>query len=656
MLKNLVCCNTCELFSQKQCCCKCCEFIYKYVAKCEFIAQAKHTTKGDYMTDETLNITLANLRDDIDMLLNAHYSTTPDGIAGMKERIASAIANIDTLNTSLGETNVKLTQDETTLNTCVEHNAFIDQMITPLVTQNQTDILNLWTDFRTFLDYFLKLQEKQDTVELSEKINLWMPYLAKLRKILDILDETDAQALKDLLENGTSGTATVSEELETQVNQNTSNIAALQGKVTTLEGQVAKYLTPPDPNYTGKTFTDYPAGTIWQTYDYDERILDLSSTKLITAPTIYFTAEAGASGKIKQTFSLSSTGAVTGIVKTYLNGTLLDTRNVDMQENETNNISFELFDCPLNTESQANDIYTTFSYNSSGKTLNLTYQKIEITASNAQCINKICPFNAFYFNGYYYLTDCSTGTLKTAQILATDMHNMDNLTWTDTGIPAVECVMGGTYQFNSDNTFYEDKVYYFRRGLDQQIYAGELSDKISTLLKNVYQLDTVTDHSTSITLVVKYNNTSAYYSSYSPSNKTISNLLSRPNDLDGLLYSGAKYYDDTPYSVLSFCVRQDNQTQNSLGIVNNINRFDVLDGVNSTLIAYDIQSTSRYKSRVYIKHKDKMIMQVVDKTNSNTYELLSTTEIGTYDKYFEMPNNDYFVIKNNQLLYYKKDE
>lgn len=591
------------------------------------------------MTNETLTAILANLRDDLDMLLAVNYSTDENGIAGMRERLASAVANVSELAT-------KLAQDEATLNTCVEHKMLFDKYYSPLVDENKTNISNLWVDFRTFLDDFLTYNETQSTVELSEKINLWSPYLSKLRKMLDVLDADDAQNLKNLLENGGTGGA-VSEELEAQVSQNTADISALQS-------QVEKYLTPPDPYYTGKSFTDYPAGTIWQTYDYDERLLNLSSATLITAPTVYFTAEVSSAGKIKQTFNLSATDAVTAIVRTYLNGALLDERNVDMQANQMQVISFELYDCPLNTATKANNIYTTFSYTSSGKTLNLTYQKVEITASNALCINKICPFNAFCFNDTYYLTDCSGGTLKTAQILAQDMHNMDNLTWVDTGIPAVECIMGGTYYFNSDNTFNEDKVYYFRRGLDNLVYAGEISDGISTLQKNLYQLDTVTDHSSSITLITQYtNNTNVYSSSYNPSSKTISNLISRQNDKEGVVYHGAKFYENTPYSILTFAIRQDNQAQNTLGNAINTNRFSILDGINSTLIAYDINNSSVFKTRVYVKHQDKVVMQVVTKNNNN-YELLSSTEIGTYDKYFEMPHNDYFAIKNNQLLYYKK--
>ena len=127
------------------------------------------------MTDETLKITLGNLRDDIDMLLNAHYSTSENGIAGMKERIASMISNIDTLTTGLADTNTKLAQDEITLNNCVQHNAMYDQMIAPLVEQNRSNISDLTGNFSTFLDDFLKLQEKQDTIEIGEKIarTLW---------------------------------------------------------------------------------------------------------------------------------------------------------------------------------------------------------------------------------------------------------------------------------------------------------------------------------------------------------------------------------------------------------------------------------------------------------------------------------------------------
>lgn len=689
------------------------------------------------MTDETLTKTLSNLRDDIDMLLNAHYSSSPDGIAGMKTRIASAIANIDTLTSNLNETNALVAQNQQNIE---KHNTMlqaVNQFMLPMINNNSDLIQETRDNFIAFLERFMTQTEQGSNVELSDKVEVWSPYLKQLRKILDILSVQDAQDLKNMLSGGDTGGSTVStelqeqvetnttniaklqskvstntsnlgtlqtqvdtntanitnlqtqantfstniasmqmqldantadienlksqaggsnpniESLQTQVDTNTTNITTLQGKVTTLEAQVAKYLTPPDPYYTGKTFTDYPAGTIWQTYDYDERLLDLSSATLITAPKIYFTAEAGSAGKIKLTFSLSSTGAVTGIVKTYLNGTLLDTRNVDMQENQAHNISFELFDCPLNTESQANDIYTTFSYTSSGKTLHLTNQKVEITASNAQCINKLCPFNAFYFNGYYYLTDCSTGSLKTAQILATDMHNMDNLTWTDTGMPAVECAMAGTFVRNSDATRTPDKMYYFRHAPNENYYVGEIND-ITKELTYLNTLDTTAVKATYLSYLSKRTNVDkTYYSFYYVADKRQADLVFVTPDTDASAYCCAKFYDPRYIDFDSLCIRQDGSAHNTLGDLNARIRFDVMSGVNSTLIITSAKSTSNCVANFYTKNKDKLIKQTIKRTDSYVFEILSTIEFGLYDKLFEMPNNDYFAVKNNKLYYYK---
>lgn len=587
------------------------------------------------MEETKLNRLLTNLRTDVDMLLNNHYNQSDKGVAGMKQNIANLISKVKDIRDELDTTT------QQTMQTAVGFVSFKGQY-TSIIENTETKANRVYDYFVEFLGYFLSEAQKLEQVDIFDRMEVVGPIITNLR---------------DHLENFTNAVQSSDfEALSTQVEDLETSYETLQTQYNTLQNKVNQYLTPPDPYYIGKSFTDYPAGTIWQTYDCDERIYNFQNTQIITTPTLHFTTEQSSTGQIKLTQKFSVNDAVTVTIKVYLNQTLLSEKTFSTQANTEHTYEFELFDCNFNQESTANNIYSTFTYTSTGKTITLTYQKVEITAPNARFLNKICPFNAFYFDGMYYLTDCTGGTLKTAQIEANEMHNMDNLTWTETNIPAVECVMGGSYTFDSDNTAHEDKVHYFRRGLDNLIYSGDISEGISTLQKYVSQLDSITYRNTSVSLSVKSTDVSkCYYSFYNPSTKTINNLIARQNDNDGISCSGAKSYQDTHYTTLSFCMIQNNQGQNTIGAVNTASRFSVLDGINSTMIAYDFKSDYKYKLRMYIKHKDKLVMQVVNKTDTNAYELLSTTELGTYDKYFEMPYDDYFAVVNKQLFYYKKN-
>lgn len=612
------------------------------------------------MTDETLNITLSNLRDDLDMLLNAHYSTSEDGIAGMKERISSAIANISTLTDALNEANDTLTQHETSINSCKNKDDIFDGYYVPIITKNNTDINNLWSDFRDFLDNFLKLSEKQETAELYEKINVWSPYLSKLRKILDILDAQDAQDLKDMLENGNTGGGTVSEELTNQVNENTTNISNLQGRVTTLEGQVAKYLTPPDPNYTGKSFTDYPAGTIIQTYDYDERKLNMTSTTKVTTPTLIFVAEQESTSTIKVSTKMKTSLPATLTVCTFLNNTKIDERTETTTAGDVEQeFCFEFCSQPLNTSSKGNTIYQTYIYSGSNNTMFLTYQKTEVFATNVMFLNKLCAFNAYCLGNQYYLTDCSSGTLKKASISVNDIKNIDSVTWDDTGIQALECFMETTSTKNSDGTFTPDGLHYFIRNLDHNIYFLDTDNPTTmTVLDKVQMFDTITQANNFILYSSSVSNAKSMYCKlFYPETKQISSMYSGFGDGNYAMFFGARLYNNTsPYKPSMYGTLMSKAGECSFGsILNTTTRLKFHDGTNATMRYFDFSSDSKYHANVFIKYYDKIIKHHF-KRDGSTMTLLDTIEFGKYDKIYEMPNNDYFAIKDNKLYYYKMSQ
>lgn len=590
------------------------------------------------MEETKLKRMLSSLKSDVDMLLDSYHNSSQQGVAEMKKNISSLTTKVQEIRTEL---------DNTTEQTFITTFAFADfkNEYTPKIESTETTANRVHDYFVEFLGYFLSESQKLEQVDIFDRMAVMEPIITKLRDHLDNLSS----------ENGVS--AEEFEALSTKVDSLDTAQSDLQTKYNALQQQMERYLTPPDPYYIGKTFTDYPAGTIWQTYDYDERFYAFEDSTSITTPTLYFTSEQASTGTIKltQKFSVNDTGTIT--IKVYLNGELIGEQDYSTQADTEHLFEFELTDCNFNQESTANNIYTTFNYSTIRKTMKLTYQKVEVISPNARFISKNCPFDAYYFDGVYYLTDCTGGTLKTAQIEANEMHNMDNLTWTETNIPAVECIIHATYQHDSTFQYHPDKLYYFRKTFDEKYYVGDLTDGISLYLKDAKQLDSYVNANSSMSFAgTRYNNEYGVFCIYTPGTTNISAIQIDKTVSGYSRYSAAKAIVPKHYNTSTpIAIRQDNEANTIIGYICDAT-VPILSGINCTLIVCELTKTYNYTVNAYIKHCDKIIKQKIKCTSQTTFEILSTTEFGTYDKVFEMPNNDFFAVKNNKLHYFKMAE
>lgn len=606
------------------------------------------------MTDESLKITLSNLRDDIDMLLNAHYSTSEDGIAGMKERIASIISNIDTLTTGLSETNTKLSQDEATLNACVEHNAFYDQSIAPLVEQNRGNISDLWGDFRSFLDDFLKLEEKQSTVELGEKIAIWSNYLSKLRIMLDILDEKDAQALKDLLDSGATGGGAVSEELTEQITQNTDDILSLQDKITILESKVSKLLTPADPNYEPpKTFSDYPAGTILQGYAKFDRMLTKKYTISMQTPLMLFTAEADSAGTFRVKMAFTVDRAIEGWFHIYQNSTEIFDEKITYSD-----FSGELIyekEIQGITCASGNEFYVKLDASPSSATMYLKRLTAELIAPNAEVINQVSPFSVEIANGRYYISDCSSGTAKIADIAIEDMTNMESLNFVDTGIQCYQYKTAFTVQQYGYSKDFADRVDYYLNG-GNVTFLNKDYENADASYNDVTYIDWIPQKDAYISTVALLKNAKGTnLITFNPTTTSV-NKTNISVNFGAYFVTASKFWNE--------CTTQDITRSVYVGIRQNGHCY-VSKAPNSSTIVYDAgfginphcymaeTSSNQTYFELYYKYYDKIIKKRFKVNSNGYYSTISTEEIGKYEEYFKGANNDYFVVKNGKLCYYK---
>ena len=226
-----------------------------------------------------------------------------------------------------------------------------------------------------------------------------------------------------------------------------SDIADLQSDIADINAQLLIMQTKINNNS-----TQYNE-TIYNEYDVYNRAFDLSGTNTLYCPNVVFSTEPLLTTtnqnneteteqiKITAYIELDVQFDTAGdyYVKLYEGATIISTY--------TKTISAE----QVNTDQKIK--YTINQYSSVGqhnyyimisKTggvngyITLLNQKMEIVAPNVIIQNKVRPFEVSYnyYTGKYYLSDCSSGFAKLAEIDAVNLHSTSDIVWTQTNIEA----------------------------------------------------------------------------------------------------------------------------------------------------------------------------------------------------------------------------
>ncbi len=448
-----------------------------------------------------------------------------------------------------------------------------------------------------------------------------------------------------------SNTATTSTSIET-IKQ---DIEVLKKKMSTLVNE--------DTNYSGKSFSDYPAGTIIKTYDVDERILNMTHTSGLTLPKIYFCSEAGSAGQIKVHIEFKIlNNACDALISTYLNGSQICQETFEVENTDTTYIYEKTFSQNFNETEKGNNIYVKFALESSvsGKSIVVTKQKIEILSPNADIINKLCNFDVVCLaDGKYHIADCTSGIAKIAEIEPQNMNNATVLDFESTNIETYDYRFASNYKEYSGTYLYDklgfryiskvNKVYYDigntnLKNMDANNFYMDWLDGIDE--RNNFIVCDITNN------CIKY----LYYNGASNDSATTSNIKNRNFiKCSGVRFLHGKYTTQTGIAKSFVTIDKNGKVNFFKSIHEVVDSIDLGYGSDATICLSEFNSFADYKYDIYIKHFDKIIKKTISYINYSP-QLTSTIEIGAYEKFFEMPNNDYFVIKNNELKYYKQIE
>lgn len=533
------------------------------------------------------------------------------------------------------------------------------------IAQNTQDISQLKLDVVTAsenADIALNNTEKLQT-DLKDNKNQTTQNTITLSNLQKQV-EFNTQKLANIQNGSTSsgGTSLDLVDLTKRVDINEQNIANIQlqqdlntSDIATLIKFKERFDTVPDTTYNPKSYSDFPAGTIVQTYACYERELELFSTNLITTTKAYFLAEPQSLGTLKLHLDLCTTELEQEVlIETYLNDVLIGTNIVGILP-ETKTYSVDFYDIPLNTQTKQNTVYCKLKPNPS-KRFYLYNLKIELLAPNADLIPITKPYNVEYIDGKYYVSDCSDGTAKLAIIQAQNMYNMQNLTFEDKGVDAQAMYVGaGTKNYNNVYMFDNFAEAYIKK--DDYLHFTDTVNGKANKNTNYKFIDWLQNKNTNIMFLtnsytdLKPKYSTIYYSSGSMGTGTIKSPVTNVVRTYGVKFFGD--INDLVNSYTCTSITGDGQVYVTHSNSDKANQTINLGyGTIARLYYHYLNTINDYGLNVFVKKFDKIVKYNLTFNSTSGYTINSITELGSYDDFFLGAKNDYFAVKNGKLNYH----
>lgn len=430
-------------------------------------------------------------------------------------------------------------------------------------------------------------------------------------------------------------------------------MTAISTKVTNMETIVNNFTTLiKDRNRAiDTTFTQIDPETVVQTYDCMEKIYDYTGTSTYHSALFEFCVQEGTTScTLKLILNInsqdsSSTGEAN--LNLYLNASATPITQSFNYNNLFLPITFT-FDLPITTA--GNFFYFTVS-TTNNVAMNFTKAKAEVlNCTNPIFLNKVCPFSVDYFNGKYYLTDCTGEYAKIAEINASDIATINDIVWTETTYKAQGAVTIGKMN-ETELPYFVDGIarYYLLKDCSFACESDSLPEpKFNSSCKYAYIANNYMDNYFSCLSLSMYSTTHLRTYNLAIKNNNIS-LSNYTTNLVTAFYGAIKTKKDAFSRSESAMIRP----------VQNINGDCEFKYGNTKIVltkgrilhAYSDYISGYHLYTVYTQVYNQIVKFVV-KYNGNL-SVLSSQVVGTYDNYFEGVNNDYFVVKDNKLYYYK---
>ena len=419
--------------------------------------------------------------------------------------------------------------------------------------------------------------------------------------------------------------------------------------------------------------------TIYNEFDVYERELDISKQNSLTTPSVLFTTESVLTSLDENEEVVTHAVKITANIEMKLAFDMADTYKFDVYDNDliinTKNISIDQNDVntektiTIKTTSYTNIVNHNFYIVVTGinaqilnSTIQLNKLKLTIISPNVVILNKIKPFDVYfnYYTNKYYLSDCSNGYAKLAEINANDLNSTSDIVWTQTNIEAQNYKT--YFAGETDNTTTTlGRRYAIITHKNNTIEIVDCTDNTLHYVfpEYTYLANNLVARRTYITFYTckMYRNTATMQYLNVNQNMSVSGVidLSNSNQIANLvpyLNNGAYLTNSTISVGLMECKTDGiwyfrfSQTYNSSSVSN-------LEQYISDLKMYaKSYSNSCYNFDTYYKIHEKFYYR--HGTMQNTLMSFGQkVEIGEYQDLFAGKNNDYFVVTNNEICYIK---
>lgn len=190
-----------------------------------------------------------------------------------------------------------------------------------------------------------------------------------------------------------------------------------------------------------------------------DREFDITKTDTLDTPTILATSESNVNINIIFNIKFSASFVNNFTFTLYDNTTQIMTNTISIGSSDVNIVK----DIKLQgTQSSANNngshiYYITISRSDTSVSgdINLKRVNAQFEATNFTILNNISPYEVTfnYYTGKYYLSDCSNGYAKLAEVDENDLTSISSINWTQTNVEAQHYKVHWGGVNNGDGTY-----------------------------------------------------------------------------------------------------------------------------------------------------------------------------------------------------------
>jgi len=664
--------------------------------------------------------------------ISSQITTINDSVQGLFNSIESTNQQVDSVNKTANSNKTKLQELSDSLTIALSNISGLDTKIKDLENLCNETTLTVSSYSRTINELKVLINKLNSALEQittnKNDISTLKTQIAEITTSISEINELISQlqtSISELESKTTSNTESIG-TLTTQVSQiktsnetNTANISVLSGTLAGIEDRVAVLETKlngllqniddnpcsesgcmcnfkfnniedeieeirdilarlypdVDPNKKDEIDFDEPSlsDNTFTTEDTIE-FLDIKSRQINERPFIAVcaTSNATTTAKITLDFDITFTRIYADAkITVYHNGETIATLATPQDQLGTAlHYNFVIENATLTDK----NVFSFITQLTAGYNAYINSFKMKIEAPNIRILNKPRPIHIDYFDGKYYISDCSSGKVKCTCIEKDKLIRTGNIKLEQIDLDAkfYQTMIACLYDTDGNITGHKEVHMYGCPDLKTVYLISDTDSPALSSSNSIYSVFAQGKKRKGAEILVyteyfrgksglstfSYDNEYAYFFHKSATlSNHYSNFATVPNSVATV--NSVKYlanywdYENTGWTALLTQANGDIYLFSDLSTYNTAIRLKVGNGTNAK--GYVVDPVNRVYDIFYNNFSKTIRVRVkyVKSPGTEKYEIVEKKEIGSYQDYFRGANNDYFVIKDGKILYYK---